>query len=320
VAYSGTSDTANASVAPNDFVLRATDNYPLAARLWADPALPSVSAVAVINAGAGIGLGYYNRFACFLAESGIPTLIYDYRGIGQSRPRVLRRFHASVEDWGSKDCAAALAWLAAQFPRARRVVIGHSVGGFVTGFVTNGPMIDRMLLIGAHTGYWRDYSARTRPAMYLVWHAMMPAVTRVIGYFPGRRLRLLEDLPAGVALEWANRRKPEFWWNRTTPDGAPDTLWKESALRRFYSIRARTLAVRFTDDAFATEKATERILGLYQNCRATKMVLSPAVVGGQKIGHFGFFRSRFRDSLWVRIADWLHAEMRADGALRHELA
>src|SRR5215470_18254996 len=48
---------------------------------------------------------------------------------------------------------------------------------------------------------------------------------------------------------------------------------------------------------------------LYQNCRMTRVVLSPAAVGAQKIGHFGFFRSRFPDSLWVRIADWLRADM-----------
>jgi predicted alpha/beta hydrolase len=165
-----------------------------------------------------------------------------------------------------------------------------------------------MLLIGAHTGYWRDYAARARPGMYVLWHAMMPLLTRVVGYFPGRRLHLLEDLPAGVALEWANRRRPDFWWNKKTRDGAADTTWKENTLDRFQAIRAPTLALRFTDDVFATEAATVRILGLYQNCPATQMVLGPSDAGGQKIGHFGFFRSRFRDTLWPRVLEWLQSE------------
>jgi len=248
--------------APCDFVLAAADSYPLAARLWASTDTQSAFATALINAGAGIGMRYYDRFAHFLATNGIPTLVYDYRGIGQSRPSVLRGFTASVEDWGSKDCAAALEWLSGRFPKARRIVIGHSIGGFVTGFVTNGRKIDRMLLVGAHTGYWRDYAARPRLPMYLLWHALMPALTRVVGYFPGRRLHLLNDLPAGVAFEWANRRRPEFWWNKVTPDGEPDIQWRDNALSRFLAIRASTLALRFTDDAFATEAATTRILGL----------------------------------------------------------
>jgi predicted alpha/beta hydrolase len=290
---------------PCDFVLPAADSYPLAARLWASTDAQSAFATALINAGAGIGMRYYDRFAHFLATNGIPTLVYDYRGIGQSRPSALRGFTASVEDWGSKDCAAALEWLSGRFPNARRIVIGHSVGGFVTGFVTNGRKIDRMLLVGAHTGYWRDYAARPRLAMYLLWHALMPALTRVVGYFPGRRLHLLNDLPAGVALEWANRRRPEFWWNKVTPDGEPDTQWRDNALSRFLAIHASTLALRFTDDAFATEAATTRILGLYQNCPATRMVVGPVDAGGQKIGHFGFFRSRFRETLWPRVLAWL---------------
>jgi predicted alpha/beta hydrolase len=296
------------SVSSTDLAFAATDGYPLAARLWGSNQQSRPVAAALINAGAGISFSYYDRFAQFLSQSGIPTFVYDYRGIAKSRPPSLRGFPASVEDWGSKDCAAALEWLSSRFPGARRVVVGHSVGGFVTGFVTNGPMIDRMLLVGAHTGYWRDYAPQARAGMYVLWHALMPSLTRVFGYFPGRRLHLLEDLPAGVALEWANRRQPDFWWNRKTPDGAVDTVWRESALDRFHAIRARTLSLRFSDDAFATEAATDRLLGLYENCPTTRMVVRPADVGRQKIGHFGFFRSRFSNTLWPQVVEWLHAD------------
>jgi predicted alpha/beta hydrolase len=186
------------------------------------PDVPSPAAVVVINAGAGIGFGYYDRFAQFLAANGLPTLIYDYRGIGQSRPKALRGFVASVEVWGSKDCTAALGWLSSRFPGARHIVVGHSVGSFVTGFVTNRHKIDWMLLVGAHTGYWREYAARGRLRMYLLWHVLMPALTRALGYFPGPKLHLLEDLPAGAALECAKRRWPKVCWNVALPDGRPD--------------------------------------------------------------------------------------------------
>jgi predicted alpha/beta hydrolase len=291
---------------PYDFSLSAVDGYPLAARLWAHGDT-SATAVALINAGAGISMRYYEAFARFLAINDIPTLLYDYRGIGNSRPSNLRGFPASVEEWGSKDCAAVLQWLNERFPRGKRIVIGHSVGGFVTGFVTNGSLINQMLLIGAHTGYWRDYARRPRLGMYLLWHTFMPAVTRLTGYFPGRRLHLLDDLPLGVALEWANRRRPEFWWNRLTPEGVLDAEWRDKVIGRFLAIRAATLAVRCADDAFATENATARILALYQNCPATHIVLGPGDVGGQKLGHFGFFRARFGDVLWPRIVKWLRA-------------
>ena len=293
--------TANAE----DEKITAADGFALGARLWTPAGSSTPATVALINAGAGISAVYYDRFAAFLAQAGCPTIVYDYRGIGRSRPRSLRGFEASVEQWGSKDCAAVLDWVASRYPGAQRVVIGHSVGGFLTGFAQNGHLIDRMLLVSAHTGYWRDYAWRARFGMYLLWHVLMPAVTRVVGYFPGRRLHLLEDLPAGAALQWASRRMPNFWWNLRLPDGSPDAVLIETLIARFHAVRARTLALRFSDDPFATEAATDRILGLYANCTAKRVEIGPADVGGQAIGHFGFFRSRFRATLWGRVVDWL---------------
>lgn len=293
------------AAAAHDLAIVAADGFALGARLWSVPGSAAPAAVAMVNAGAGIRSVYYERFAAFLAEAGCPTLVYDYRGIGQSRPPSLRGFAASVEDWGSKDCAAVLGWLASNFPGARRLVIGHSVGGFLTGFAENGHLIDRMLLVSAHTGYWRDYAPRARLGMYLLWHGLMPAVTRAVGYFPGRRLHLLEDLPAGAALQWAARRRPDFWWNLTLADGSPDTARIDALIARFRAVRAPTLALRFSDDPFATEAATGRILGLYAGCAAECVEIGPADAGGQPIGHFGFFRSRFRPTLWDRVVDWL---------------
>jgi predicted alpha/beta hydrolase len=293
------------NVTSREILLSTSDGYPLAARIWAPANLVSPVATALINSGAGISCRYYDHFASYLAANGIATLVYDYRGVGRSRPLSLRGFSASIEDWGSKDCAAGLEWLAARFTGIPRIVIGHSVGGFVTGFADNGHLIDQMLLVGAHNGYWRDYHQKYRLRMYLLWHLLMPALTCVIGFFPGRALHLLEDLPLGVAIEWANRRRPEFWWNVKTPEGVRDTNRINAAIARFQAIRARTLAVHFTDDPFATSAATDRVLALYPNCQTQRMLIGRADTNAQPIGHFGFFRSRFRDTLWPRVLAWL---------------
>lgn len=268
--------------------------------------------IGIINAGAGIPAAYYERFAGFLADRGIPTLTYDYRGIGRSRPPSLKGFEASVEQWGSQDCVAVLKWAMERFPTARRAVIGHSVGGLVTGFIPDAGLVNHLVFIGGHTGYWGDYAARARPGMWLLWHALMPAVTRLVGYFPARRLGLPEDLPAGVALEWANRRRPELWWNLCRSDGTLDQPRIDQLRGRFQAFRGRGLALSVTDDPFATAAATRRLCDLFQGVTFERQRWKPADLGLSKVGHFGFFRSRSRLTLWPQVADWL---ARASGSL-----
>ena len=141
----------------------------------------------------------------------------------------------------------------------------------------------------------------------LLWNVFMPAVTRVLGYSLGRRLYLLEDALKAVVLEWAVRHLPDFRWSVRTADGGPDTQRIEEVLVRFRSIRARTLAIGFDDDPYAAVSATDRILGLCAGCAAERLLLTRADVDGRPIGHFGFFRSRFRDTLWPRVLAWIRA-------------
>jgi predicted alpha/beta hydrolase len=38
------------------------------------------------------------------------------------------------------------------------------------------------------------------------------------------------------------------------------------------------------------------------------MTVTPGDVGASKLGHFGFFRTDHRDTLWRGAAEWLQAE------------
>ena len=43
---------------------------------------------------------------------------------------------------------------------------------------------------------------------------------------------------------------------------------------------------------------TESLHGFYTNAPRTMKRIAPTDIGARRIGHFGFFRSEFRDSLW----------------------
>ena len=133
--------------------------------------------------------------------------------------------------------------------------------------------------------------------MTLKWHVAMPAITAMWGYFPGRRLGWLEDLPAGVAFNWGLGRK------RIEDRLGP---WeRQSILRRFASVKAPILAVSVSDDPFATMPAMDRSLSYFSGAKATKVMLHPADLDAEAIGHFDLFHDRHAAGFWLDTLLWL---------------
>jgi len=277
--------------------LHALDGYEIGALFCDSTKSETPARVAVVHCGAGIPAARYRRFAGFLAAAGVPTLLYDYRGIGLSRPRALRGFRASIEDWSEHDCGGAIAWLRSRYPQAEMVGIAHSIGALLVGGAPNAAEQDRLVLACGHTGYYGDYHPRYRVPMTAMWHALMPAITLVMGYFPARRLGLGEDIPAKVALQWASRRTPDL-----RPSGIePATARVQTLLDRCAALQRPALVVSVSDDAFATTGGVKRLLSYYPRLFPLQHILyTPADAGTRRIGHFGLFARRAA-ALWPRV-------------------
>ena len=76
--------------------------------------------------------------------------------------------------------------------------MAHSAGGQLLGLARNSDRVAAMLMISAPSGYWRLWKGRQRLLIGLLWFVLMPVMTRLVGYFPGRRMGLGVDLPPGV--------------------------------------------------------------------------------------------------------------------------
>jgi predicted alpha/beta hydrolase len=276
--------------------LVAQDGYVLGATLFEIAPGARPACAAMLCGGGAIPARAYRRFAAWLAERGVPLLTYDNRGIGASRPIQMRGFDAAFEDWSDYDCAAAIAWLGERYSGAKLIGIGHSIGGLVLASAHNSERLDRLLLVAAHTGYWGDYHPLWRWPMALMWHGVMPALTRVCGYFPGRALGLGADIPAGFAEQWAGRRTPAVRYEGERA---------MACLARCRRLHGRALALTFTDDGFATAQGTRRMLEHLPLVRAEHRVIAPRDVGLTRIGHFGFFRAGAEESLWPAVGNWL---------------
>jgi predicted alpha/beta hydrolase len=260
--------------------------------------------VVVVNPATSVCCDYYAGFADYLHRHGFDVVLYDYRGIGRSRPDSLKGFEAGWIDWGRLDFEAALRYVGREFPGQPIHVVGHSVGGVLVGMAASSSRVSRVFTMGAQYAYWRDYAAARRLGMLLKWHVVMPLVTALFGYFPGRRMGWLEDTPRGVVRDWTSRH-PRFedTWRR----GArvlPAAERKE-LVERFSAMAGDALALSFSDDEFGTVAAVRRLLRYYRGSRRTHLHLTPEAIGAARVGHFAFFNRRFEHNLWTIALEWL---------------
>ena len=106
----------------------------------------------VVNSATAVPRRFYRHYATALARAGFTAITYDYRGTGGSRPESLKNFEALASDWGLLDMAGVVDWVQAEFALERLFMIGHSVGGQVTGLLDNGDAIDGMITMSAQSG------------------------------------------------------------------------------------------------------------------------------------------------------------------------
>lgn len=272
------------------------DGTALQARLF-EPVGPTRGPVLVAG-GLGIAQRFYAPYATWLADQGYRVMTFDLRGMGLSRPpgmRSLRGLDADMLTWARLDFSAAVQALSDRSGGQPIALLGHSLGmhhAAMTGAATQA-RLRVAVSVAAGSGYWRDWAAPSRRLAPLMLHLAGPLLTPLLGYFPGRRLRMVGDLPEPAARQWMRWcPHPEFAW------GAQPELVLDSMRSARFPIQAFS----FTDDDAMTEACTRKLLAAMPHAPAVVQVLSPSDVGMQDIGHVGAFRRSAAPLLWPRMA------------------
>ena len=237
----------------------------------------------------GVAQRYYWPLAEWLSARGFLVATFDFQGIGLSRTRPLKEITVDITEWARVDCARVVEALTDEAGGAPLCWIGHSLGGQILPLVPNRLAVSKIITIATGSGYWRENSPPLRRTAWWLWYIVVPFSLRLFGYFPGKRLRMVGDLPHGVMKQW--RRwclDPEY------AVGA-----EGNGVRALYSaVETPIVSLSFTDDEYMSARNTESIHGLYTGANKQMTRLSPDDLGVERIGHFGFFRQKFADSLW----------------------
>jgi predicted alpha/beta hydrolase len=273
--------------------LKAVDGAEIAARIY--EAEGPLQGSVVIGGAMGVRQEFYASFAEWLAKQGWSVTTFDYRGSGDSAPRSLRGFRADLFDW-TRDYEAAIEHAHAAAPGAPLYLLGHSLGAQLPGLLANQDKVSGLLSVAAGSGYWRENAPQLRRMILYFWFVLVPIATRLFGYFPGRKLRKVGDLPAGVILQW--RR---WCLNPRYSVGAEGELARQAYARARFPV----LALSVSDDELMTLEGTRSLVSLYENAPHRIERVAPADHALRRIGHFGPFRSEQETRLWPRMADRL---------------
>ncbi|MEO5669193.1 MAG: alpha/beta fold hydrolase [Ramlibacter sp.] len=277
--------------------IQAADGTHLSARFY-EPDSPDRGSV-VIGGAMGVRQDYYAPFAQWLATQGWRVTTFDYRGSGDSGPSgsALRGFKADLFDW-TRDYEAAIDSAHAALPDRPLYLLGHSLGAQLPGLLDNQHKVSGMLSVAAGSGYWRENAPQLKRIVPYFWFVLVPLATRLFGYFPGKKLRKVGDLPAGVIMQW---RK----W--CLSPGYSVGAEGEAVRLRYANVRFPVHALSITDDELMTLRGTHNLVNLYENSPREVRRIAPGDLGVRRLGHFGPFRSEHEAMLWPRMAGWLHA-------------
>lgn len=248
-------------------------------------------ATVIIAPAMGVKQRFYAPLARWLAVRGWRTLTFDYRGIGQSAPTQLRGFATDINDWVEADAGAALAHVHGTYPETEVIWLGHSLGGQTVGMVPGSARLSRIVTVASGSGYWRHMTDGMGLKSLALWYGIMPAAIAVAGYFPGRRLGLIGDIPRGAMQQW----------RRWCLD--PDYLFGEegATVREAYAqIQAPVAGFAIDDDEMMSWQGINHIHRQFIHAPVTLKRLNPKDLGLAGIGHFGFFREHNGELLWPR--------------------
>lgn len=251
----------------------------------------------VISSATGVLQKFYFKIASYFVASGYVVYTFDYYGIGKSGSTIdsIKKNKTTLSEWGSIDQSTIIDFAKKEFPQNKITLLAHSVGGQVLGFNPNYRHISNIITVASQSGYWKHFNGVHKHKMWLFWHAFIPLLTPLFGYFPAKKIGLFENLPKKVVYEWAK-------WGQHK-----DFMMGHCDFKDIYfgKIEVPILILSFPRDTYAPKRSVDWLAAQFKNARIDRRHIIPEESGLEEIGHFGFFRKKFSDSLWKMTLEWM---------------
>ena len=245
----------------------------------------------IVGPAAAVSQTYYQGFCEYLADAGFDVMSFDFRGVGQSKTRDIREYRdIGFLAYAEHDYPAVVNTMLEKFPDQKLFIVGHSVGGWMPALTKISGKLDGLITVAALSGYWRLMAKPDRYLHWLSWHVVAPLTIKLYGYWPGWA-GMKVDASAALGLDFARWAKnPGFVFDE------PRINATEHANRFLGQLHLFQIA----DDSWGTPAAVKAVHDRYPNAKTRAIeVIEPKKLGIKFLGHFNFFRSAHRDTLWA---------------------
>lgn len=277
------------------FTIKTKDNYILSGNCY-EASGSKTKGIVIVCPAMGVKQSFYKDFAHFMATQGLTTYTFDYRGMGTSGKGSLKNFSGNLMDWAI-DIQAVFNYAQIQEEHLPIFAVAHSVGGQLLALTETATEWAGIVTVASQSGYWKHWSGKHKARMWFFWYLLLPGLTKIVGYFPAKKLGLFENLPKGVAFQWAK-------WGRH-----PLYLKREFPRAYFEALRCSIQAYSFSDDEeFAPKSSVDWLHKQYANAKVERFHIESKSLEIKKVGHFGFFRSNMQPIFWETIVSFFENE------------
>lgn len=248
----------------------------------------------VIAPAFGVPQSFYRDFSQYIASKGLNVLTFDYRNTSADNDNPRQKGQNSLglklSDWGTKDIDEILAFAVTQ--NRPIYYLGHSIGGQLLGLSKYTAQIKKAMFVGVSAPYWKRWPFPAKLKVLTASHLLIPSVAALTKHFPAKQLGLGNQvIPSPLFTQWAGwMRKPDYH------------LDKSFGLNQqhYADLRCELLSLGFSDDTLAPKQNIAHLLSFYPNAKSQIEIIEPKSIATKSIGHTGFFKKRFENSLWQK--------------------
>lgn len=262
------------------------------------------SGVLVIHPATATPQRFYRAFAEYAVSRGFVVVTYDFRGTGLSgEPKDNPQLR--MRDWMQQDVPAVASWAHQNYPNIPHFALGHSIGGHAMVLNYGTDFLLGAVIISSHVAAMHTIKPWTeRLRVGVILNLAGPVLSRTLGYMPGRRLGLGEDIPAASIQEWGRwSLKPNYFFDDPSMQ----------AEQRAATTSIPLLVVGASDDLWASPAQMDALTAYVSGTRVERRTITPTQVGVSKIGHHGLMRRTASEQVWEPMLRWFNELAQTNG-------